>query len=299
MKAPPATGRRGLPTPRSSAQRMTASSARSTPVNSSPLRRGGTVGGGVCGPRLRLGPATRDQRRVEPGAVIVPPNPAVTTGGVKAGAAAGPGTSPGSGTDSDAPSTGSGLVGDQNVLVVGIDSRTNARGEPPPALLQQLHAGASSDGGDSTDTMIVVHIPAGGAGVTAISIPRDSYVLIAGGFGRHKINSAYPLGAHAATGQLIEQGLSGAALRVAADTAGGAHHHRDRAGPDRAVHHPLRGARPGRVLPTQPSRRRGTGMPQRRGARQLLRRRSTRRTPNRLRRRRARVPPPTTRPTRR
>jgi len=58
-------------------------------------------------------------------------------------------------------------------------------------VLKQLHAGNSEDGGDSTGVMIVVHIPAGARGATAISIPRDSYVRIADGFGQHKINSAY------------------------------------------------------------------------------------------------------------
>ncbi|MBA2323512.1 MAG: LCP family protein [Pseudonocardiales bacterium] len=112
------------------------------------------------------------------------------------------------------------LAGDQNVLVVGVDSRTDARGEPLAAsVLQGLHAGATDDGGQSTDTMIVMHLPAGGGTVTAISIPRDSYVPIAGGFGTHKINSAYAYGAHAAAAELGHHVMSGARL-PAADAAG-------------------------------------------------------------------------------
>ncbi|MGH3671551.1 MAG: LCP family protein, partial [Pseudonocardiaceae bacterium] len=81
-------------------------------------------------------------------------------------------------------------VDEQNILVVGLDTRTDAQGNPLPAqVLEQLHAGSADDGGDSTDTMIVFHIPAGGGQATAISIPRDSYVQLAGGFGQHKINS--------------------------------------------------------------------------------------------------------------
>lgn len=109
----------------------------------------------------------------------------------------------------------------QNILLVGIDSRTDTNGNPlPQNVLDALHAGSGDDGGDTTDTMIVVHIPAGGAGATAISIPRDSYVDIAGGFGKHKINSAYSRGKNAAMTTLRAQGLSGPQLEVKANEAG-------------------------------------------------------------------------------
>ncbi|UOZ06307.1 LCP family protein [Amycolatopsis sp. WQ 127309] len=109
----------------------------------------------------------------------------------------------------------------QNILLVGIDARTDAYGNPlPQSVLDALHAGSGDDGGDTTDTMIVVHIPAGGAAATAISIPRDSYVDIAGGYGKHKINSAYSRGKNAAMSGLRAQGLSGAQLEVAANEAG-------------------------------------------------------------------------------
>ncbi|UOX89857.1 LCP family protein [Amycolatopsis sp. FBCC-B4732] len=109
----------------------------------------------------------------------------------------------------------------QNILLVGIDARTDAYGNPlPQNVLDALHAGSSDDGGDTTDTMIVVHIPAGGAAATAISIPRDSYVDIAGGYGKHKINSAYSRGKNASMSGLRAEGLSGAQLEVAANAAG-------------------------------------------------------------------------------
>lgn len=109
----------------------------------------------------------------------------------------------------------------QNILLVGIDARTDAYGNPlPQNVLDALHAGGGEDGGDTTDTMIVVHIPAGGAAATAISVPRDSYVDIAGGYGKHKINSAYSRGKNAAMSGLRSQGLSGAQLEVAANEAG-------------------------------------------------------------------------------
>lgn len=113
------------------------------------------------------------------------------------------------------------LAAAQNILLVGLDSRTDGQGNPlPQSLLDQLHAGDSGDGGDTADTMIVVHIPAGGGSATAISIPRDSYVQIADGYGKHKINSAYTYGKNAALTALSTQGVTGAELEREAAAAG-------------------------------------------------------------------------------
>jgi LCP family protein required for cell wall assembly len=113
------------------------------------------------------------------------------------------------------------VAAEQNILMVGLDSRVDAQGNPLPAdLLNQLHAGSSSDGGDNTDTMIVIHIPAGGGSATAFSIPRDSYVQISGGYGTHKINSAYTYAQVAAVNSLSQQGVSGPQLAVQAAQAG-------------------------------------------------------------------------------
>ncbi|WP_306999584.1 LCP family protein [Amycolatopsis thermophila] len=113
------------------------------------------------------------------------------------------------------------LAAAQNILLVGLDSRTDGQGNPlPQSLLDQLHAGDSGDGGDTADTMIVVHIPAGGGSATAISIPRDSYVQIADGYGKHKINSAYTYGKNAALTALSTQGVTGAELDREAAAAG-------------------------------------------------------------------------------
>jgi LCP family protein required for cell wall assembly len=97
---------------------------------------------------------------------------------------------------------GDGPVGDAadgatDILLVGVDSRTDAQGRPlPPDVLAELGAGAA-DGVVNTDTMILVRIPNDGSRAVAFSIPRDSYVDIPGTFRRDKINSAYP-GAKAA-----------------------------------------------------------------------------------------------------
>jgi LCP family protein required for cell wall assembly len=112
-------------------------------------------------------------------------------------------------------------TGDQNILLVGLDNRTDAQGNPlPQSLLDQLHAGDQTDGGDNTDTIILIHIPAGGGKAVAFSIPRDSYVQLAGGYGMHKINSAYTWAEVAAQKSLKGQGVSGAQLAVQSDQAG-------------------------------------------------------------------------------
>ncbi|MGV9295932.1 LCP family protein [Amycolatopsis sp. NPDC003676] len=83
------------------------------------------------------------------------------------------------------------LDGAIDILLVGQDSRTDAQGNPlPREVLDMLHAG-ESDGEKQTDTMILLHIPQNGEHAIAISFPRDSYVEITGGFGKHKLNSAY------------------------------------------------------------------------------------------------------------
>ncbi|RSN20087.1 LytTR family transcriptional regulator [Streptomyces sp. WAC 05977] len=81
--------------------------------------------------------------------------------------------------------------GARDILLVGLDSRTDAQGNPlSKELLAQLRAG-QADGELNTDSLIFVHIPNDGSKAVAISLPRDSYVDIPGGYGKHKINSAY------------------------------------------------------------------------------------------------------------
>jgi LCP family protein required for cell wall assembly len=110
---------------------------------------------------------------------------------------------------------------EQNILLVGLDTRTDAHGNPLPAnQLAALHAGSSDDGGSNTDTMLVVHVAAGRAAATAFSIPRDSYVRLYGDFGNHKINTAYTYGESNARPALTTQGLTGPALELAAGQAG-------------------------------------------------------------------------------
>lgn len=106
-------------------------------------------------------------------------------------------------------------------LLVGLDARTDAAGNPlPPQLLDALHAGAD-EGQLHTDTMILLRVPGRAGGpATAISIPRDSYVPIAGERGKHKLNSAYRRGMEEAEQRLIAQGVTGAQLDRQAREAG-------------------------------------------------------------------------------
>ncbi|OHV02054.1 LytR family transcriptional regulator [Mycobacterium talmoniae] len=76
-----------------------------------------------------------------------------------------------------------------DILLVGMDSRTDAHGNPlTPEELATLRVG--DDEATNTDTIILVRIPNNGKSATAISIPRDSYVA-APGLGKTKINGVY------------------------------------------------------------------------------------------------------------
>ncbi|HKN55115.1 MAG TPA: LCP family protein [Amycolatopsis sp.] len=98
--------------------------------------------------------------------------------------------------------------GARDILLVGLDSRTDAQGNPlPQDVLDELNAG-ESDGQTNTDTIIFVHIPNDGSKAVAFSLPRDSYVNIPGGYGKHKINSAYPRAMNDARKQLQKQGVT-------------------------------------------------------------------------------------------
>jgi LCP family protein required for cell wall assembly len=98
-------------------------------------------------------------------------------------------------------------------LLVGLDARTDANGNPlPPELLDAIHAGPD-EGQLHTDTIILLHVPAlPGEPAVAVSIPRDSYVQLADGSGKHKINSAYNRGLVAAEKDLKAQGVAGPEL---------------------------------------------------------------------------------------
>ncbi|MFC5140174.1 LCP family protein [Actinomycetospora rhizophila] len=113
----------------------------------------------------------------------------------------------GSSALADGP-VGNAADGATDILLVGVDSRTDAQGQPLPAdVLRELGAG-SADGVVNTDTMMLVRIPNDGSRAVAFSIPRDSYVSIPGAFRRDKINSAYPGAKAEEANRLVTSGVT-------------------------------------------------------------------------------------------
>jgi LCP family protein required for cell wall assembly len=97
------------------------------------------------------------------------------------------------------------LDGAVDLLLVGLDSRLDAYGNPlPREVLDMLSAGVN-DGERNTDTMILVHIPVDGTRAIAISFPRDSWVELAGDFGKHRLNSAFAYAYNDAREELANQ----------------------------------------------------------------------------------------------
>ncbi|HEU0190277.1 MAG TPA: LCP family protein [Mycobacterium sp.] len=92
-----------------------------------------------------------------------------------------------------------------DILLVGVDSRTDAHGNPlTPEELATLRAG--DEDATNTDTIILVRIPNNGKSATAISIPRDSYVS-APSLGKTKINGVYGATRLETADALVEAGM--------------------------------------------------------------------------------------------
>ena len=94
-------------------------------------------------------------------------------------------------------------VGTMNILLMGLESRTDYDGNILPAdLLAALHAGSVQGvefdgvGGQDTNTLILIHIFAGGQKAVGFSIPRDDWVTFPqayDGQSEGKIDQAYGL----------------------------------------------------------------------------------------------------------
>jgi LCP family protein required for cell wall assembly len=82
--------------------------------------------------------------------------------------------------------TGKDLDGSaQDILLIGNDSRAGAT----RAEQNALHTG-HDDTTVNTDTMMILHVPAGDGRPSLLSFPRDSWVSIPG-YGKGKLNAAY------------------------------------------------------------------------------------------------------------
>ncbi|MGK4581989.1 LCP family protein [Kitasatospora sp. HPMI-4] len=111
-----------------------------------------------------------------------------------------------------------------NILLIGLDSRKDMDGNdlPPDVVENDLHAGSSSEaGGYNADTLIVLHIPAGGGRASALSVPRDDYVRTYGADGRmHRIRDVYGLAKMRTEAELQGQGLAKGELERRSREAG-------------------------------------------------------------------------------
>jgi LCP family protein required for cell wall assembly len=112
---------------------------------------------------------------------------------------------------------GGGDGGPLDILLVGVDSRTDTKGNPlPPEVLEQLHTGGDPHVLNS-DTIILLHVPEDGGAAAAFSIPRDAYVDIPG-YRRDKINAAYPAVQALTAERLVGEGVQDRA-RIDAEAA--------------------------------------------------------------------------------
>ncbi|MDQ3887387.1 MAG: LCP family protein [Actinomycetota bacterium] len=110
--------------------------------------------------------------------------------------------------------------GATDLLLVGSDSRTDAQGNPLPAeVLSQLRA-SDNEGGDLTDTVILVRIPNDGRRAVAVSLPRDLYVELPDGYGQHKLNSAFARAKNETATRLVKQGADPARVHSESIAAG-------------------------------------------------------------------------------
>jgi LCP family protein required for cell wall assembly len=122
-------------------------------------------------------------------------------------------------------------IGAQNILLMGLESRTDWQGNIlPNDVLKALHACNAAEiaagcGGNDTNTLILIHIPAGGGKATGFSIPRDDWVTFPtayDGQSQGKIDQAYGLALAAEEGQLRQQdsGISQDQLAFEGNEAG-------------------------------------------------------------------------------
>jgi LCP family protein required for cell wall assembly len=119
--------------------------------------------------------------------------------------------------------SGSPSVGAMNILLMGLESRTYWSGRPLPRSLDDaMHIG--SIGGNATNTLILLHIFAGGQKAVGFSIPRDDWVDMVGtqGYGgtQGKIDQAYGFAMANKQNQLAGKGLTPGQIAYQGNEAG-------------------------------------------------------------------------------
>jgi LCP family protein required for cell wall assembly len=121
-------------------------------------------------------------------------------------------------------------VGAMNILLMGLESRTDYQGHTLSAgLLAAMHAGSVQGveqqgvGGQATNTLIVLHIFAGGQKAVGFSIPRDDWVTYPqayDGQSQGKIDQAYGLAYAQSLSQTVNSSMSSADRYLKANQAG-------------------------------------------------------------------------------
>ncbi len=149
-------------------------------------------------------------------------------------------------------------VGSMNILVMGLESRTDYQGQTLSAgLLAAMHAGSVNGvenegvGGQATNTLILLHIFAGGQKAVGFSIPRDDWVTYPqtyDGQSAGKIDQAYGDAYAQSLQETVTSSMSSAAALPEGQPGRAGGHHRHRAGGHRAADRSLRRGEPGRVL---------------------------------------------------
>jgi LCP family protein required for cell wall assembly len=121
-------------------------------------------------------------------------------------------------------------VGAMNILLMGLESRTDYNGRTLSAgLLAAMHAGSVSGvenqgvGGQDTNTLILLHIFAGGEKAVGYSIPRDDWVTFPqayDGQSQGKIDQAYGLAYAQSLSQTVNSSMPSTQRYLQANQAG-------------------------------------------------------------------------------
>jgi anionic cell wall polymer biosynthesis LytR-Cps2A-Psr (LCP) family protein len=126
---------------------------------------------------------------------------------------------------------GSPSVGEMNILVMGLESRTNFEGQTLSVQqLTETHSGneqsvaSGNVGAQDTDTLILIHIFAGGQKAVGFSIPRDDVVdfphATFDGLTEGKIDAAYDYAYNESLEQTVDTSMSSKERYLEANQAG-------------------------------------------------------------------------------
>jgi anionic cell wall polymer biosynthesis LytR-Cps2A-Psr (LCP) family protein len=122
-------------------------------------------------------------------------------------------------------------AGAMNILVMGLESRTTLQGQDLSVRqLTETHSGSESaveaglEGSQDTDTLILIHVFAGGQKAVGFSIPRDDVVnyphATYDGLTEGKIDAAYAYAYDQSLGQTVDSNMTQAQRYLAANQAG-------------------------------------------------------------------------------